>query len=70
MIGGQKINLRIFSNFPMSSVNFAYQHYRIPLRTALSIKSKSHLTLICIFRGPSAPMQDDVFNWGAKSKFF
>ena len=52
MIGGQKISLRIFSDFPMSCANFAYRLYRIPLRTALSKKLKSPLTPICIFRGP------------------
>ena len=46
------ISLRIFFNFLMSCDNFAYQPYRIPLRTALSKKLKSPLTPICIFRGP------------------
>ena len=52
MIGGQKISLRIFFDFPMSCANFAYRPYRIPLRTALSKKLKSPLTPICIFWGP------------------
>jgi len=45
--------LLIFSKFSMSGANFAYQSYRIPLRTALSKKLKKYLTPICIFRGPA-----------------
>ena len=43
----------IFSKFLMSGANFAYQPYRILLRTALSKKLKKYLTPICIFRGPA-----------------
>ena len=54
MIGGQKISLRIFSDFLMSCANFAYRSYKKPLRTAISKIFKSHLTPIYIFRGPRA----------------